>query len=285
MIDMKPPRRAVDPGENMAELDSVMSDDEEASLRAAIEQSKAALSASQRRVFEQEILNAQSGIRWGFVLLAFGGGLWLLSYTDWLPSNVISLLATQQMRQSFVLAAGGGLLLAGLNFLFVRAGRLGERNRNRFGTAMTVFVAVISFIVAAGVLTTILSLFVILLLEHMGETGVLLLVGGDAGLLLAVGGLVVVVMALGTAIACFSRRGSKLEPAHEPILAVGIIAFCGAMALTMAALACLSLGVVVRAIQDGHAAPAALFVGVAAANVYLLVLPLRMIRQCRLASH
>jgi hypothetical protein len=98
---------------------------------------------AKKRDQDQEIKKAQSGLRWGLISLLIGSGLWFLSYSGWLPQVFVSISA-EELRVSSIVFAGLGLVVVVLNFLSLRADRLGtERAKRQFKAAMIVFLALV----------------------------------------------------------------------------------------------------------------------------------------------
>jgi hypothetical protein len=102
------------------------------------------------------ILGERSSMRWALVIFVVGGGLWLLSYADWLPAGLANILAPQPgenragLRDSLLGFAGFGLVLATLSYLRLRAYRLGTERAARLANAANmVFESAVVLVVVA----------------------------------------------------------------------------------------------------------------------------------------
>ena len=88
-----------------------------------------------RRDHDEPMAQSPKLDREGFIFLAIGGGLWLLSYADWLPEGLILFLGGS--RPYSLLLAAMGLVLIVLPFISHQGARLLATTSARTASATT----------------------------------------------------------------------------------------------------------------------------------------------------
>jgi hypothetical protein len=116
-----------------------------------------------KRHHNQAIKEAWGSIRWGFISLAIGGGLWLATYEDWLPQGFASALMENQA--GFFVFIGMAVVLVVLGYLSLRAHRTGTERAHRQLTMVTLIITGIGVFIGAVLAAMFISISIVLPLE------------------------------------------------------------------------------------------------------------------------
>jgi hypothetical protein len=227
-----------------------------------------------------QLVLSRTLIRDGVVTFAIAGGLWLLSYADWLPDGFVSeFLESKASRTYLPMFVALGLIAVAWGFALVVLPKLLARTSARTQAQFGAAAVILGSIVFGTVLFLGLAGTALFLAFVVGG-----LFGLDAGFILVVGGVVLVAMVLVVVITYFSRRArNPTEPAgtsFEHVLSTsGGVCFHSCSAATFIFLFCWMCVLIAGTIEEGNttAFPLAPFAIIAAVSLCIFAVHARML--------